>query len=64
MPSAQPEVVERIARDPHNFAAPGGESQRQVEERVTAFVREQVLPALRPGGPPALVVSHGLAIKW
>ena len=36
----------------------------QVEERVTRYIMTQVLPALTAGGPPALVVSHGLAIKW
>ena len=40
-----PEVLERIRASPLDFAAPGGESQRQVEERVARCVEEKVLPA-------------------
>lgn len=58
-----PETLAAIEQDPLNFAAPGGESQAQVEQRVNTFVEQQVLPRLVPGGPPGLVVSHGLAIK-
>jgi hypothetical protein len=42
----------------------GGESQADVERRVAAFVEGKVLPRLEAGGPPAVVVAHGLAIKW
>jgi broad specificity phosphatase PhoE len=60
-----PETLAAIAADPWNFAAPGGgESQRAVEERVIAHVTREVLPRLQPGGPPALLFAHGLAIKW
>lgn len=59
-----PEVLADIARDPLNFKAPGGESQGDVERRVAAFVAEAVMPRLQADGPPAVVVAHGLAIKW
>jgi broad specificity phosphatase PhoE len=60
----QPEVLERIAADPFTFAAPGGESQQELEARLASFVHRQLLPSLQWGGPPAVVVTHGLAIKW
>jgi hypothetical protein len=28
------------------------------------YIHRKVLPSIEPGGLPALVVSHGLAIKW
>jgi hypothetical protein len=28
------------------------------------YISSHVLPKLQPGGLPALVVSHGLTIKW
>ena len=40
-----PEVLSRIRAEPLDFAAPGGESQRQVEERVARCVEGKVLPA-------------------
>ncbi|KAF8064686.1 gpmB [Scenedesmus sp. PABB004] len=57
-----PDVLAAIRRDPWGFAAPGGESQKQLEARVTAAV-SRALAALKPGGPPLLVFTHGLAIK-
>lgn len=39
------EVLARIRASPLDFAAPGGESQRQVEERVARLIEERVLPA-------------------
>ncbi len=57
-------VLARIDADPWNFAAPGGESQKDVEERVAAYVLQKVLPRTKPGGAPAVVVAHGLVIKW
>ncbi|WIA18626.1 hypothetical protein OEZ85_003332 [Tetradesmus obliquus] len=57
------EALERIAADPFTFAAPGGESQQELEARICAFVHRQLLPSLQYGGPPAVVVTHGLAIK-
>ena len=40
-----PEVLEEIRANPLTFAAPGGESQGQVEERVARCIEERVLPA-------------------
>jgi broad specificity phosphatase PhoE len=56
-------VLAEIAADTRAFAAPGGESQAEVEERAFAFLKAAVLPAARIGGPPALVFGHGMAIK-
>jgi hypothetical protein len=28
------------------------------------FIANFVLPALNPGGPPGIIVGHGVAIKW
>ena len=53
-----------IARDPANFSPPGGESLRDVENRMMGFIRTEVLPRVQRDGPPGIVVSHGLAIKW
>lgn len=61
---SQGENLAAIKADPWNFAAPGGESQRQVEQRVAAFIHQSVLPSLSYGGPPGVAVFHGLAIKW
>lgn len=58
------EVLKAIDADPWNFAAPGGESQKQLEERAAEYVLTHALPRLRPGGPPGLIVAHGLTIKW
>jgi broad specificity phosphatase PhoE len=60
----QPETLQRIAADPFTFAAPGGESQQELEARMCSFVHRQLLPGLQYAGPPAVVVTHGLAIKW
>lgn len=57
-----PANLEIIKGDTHGFAAPGGESQMQVEERMVAFLQEHVLPAASPGRP-AVVVGHGMAFK-
>eukprot|EP00878_Enallax_costatus_P023734 GHUV01025271.1.p1 GENE.GHUV01025271.1~~GHUV01025271.1.p1 ORF type:complete len:217 (+),score=59.80 GHUV01025271.1:1044-1694(+) len=58
-----PDVLSQIAADPWHFAAPGGESQQQLEERMVAFVNSTLLPALQYDGPPGVMVTHGLAIK-
>jgi hypothetical protein len=31
---------------------------------MVAYILANVLPAAKEGGPPALVVGHGLAIRW
>ncbi|KAI8474396.1 MAG: histidine phosphatase superfamily [Monoraphidium minutum] len=58
-----PAALASIAADPWRFAAPGGESQADLEARVAAYVETRLLPRLAVGGPPAVVFSHGLAIK-
>lgn len=40
-----PEVLSAIRDRPLDFAAPGGESQREVEERVARCIESEVLPA-------------------
>ncbi len=57
-----PEVLAQIEADNWNFKAPNGESQREVEERVYAWLEQQIQnPALE--GKTVLVFSHGVAIK-
>lgn len=43
----QEAVMADIQRDPFNFAPPGGESLRDVEHRVTCYLRREVLPRVR-----------------
>jgi broad specificity phosphatase PhoE len=60
----QVDVLAAIAKDALHFKPPDGESQAEVEARVAGLISQQVLPALEPGGPAALLVMHGMAIKW
>lgn len=57
-----PDLTAAFAADPWglawDFAPPGGESQRQVEQRMAEYLVQQVLPHARPDAP-AIVVSHG-----
>lgn len=57
------EALRAIDADPWGFTPPGGESQRALEARVSRFVLDSALPRARPGGPPGVLVAHGLAIK-
>jgi len=57
-----PEILDLINADTHNYASPGGESQRQVEERMIDYLLRKVLPASQPGCP-SLVFGHGMAFK-
>ena len=58
------ETLTAIDADPTGWAPPGGgESQAGVEERMAAYVASSILPSLVPGGPPGVLVGHGLAIK-
>ena len=34
-----------------------------VEQRFVQYVQQHILPALTAGGGPAIIVSHGMAIK-
>lgn len=59
-----PATLEDIDADPTGWAPPGGgESMAAVEARMAAYVASTILPGLSPGGPPAVLVGHGLAIK-
>ena len=60
----QPDIVAEIEASDGHFAPFNGESQRQVERRMVNFIANHVLPSLSPGGSPALIVGHGVAIKW
>lgn len=58
------DTLAAIDADPTGWAPPGGgESQAGVEERMAAYVASSILPTLVPGGPPGVLVGHGLAIK-
>lgn len=52
----------QIDADPHNFAPPGGESQRKVEERMMSYISSTVVPAMSIE-KPSVIVGHGMAIK-
>ncbi|KAG7673313.1 hypothetical protein Ndes2526B_g03250 [Nannochloris sp. 'desiccata'] len=56
------ENMKKIKADTHNFAAPGGESQLQVEQRMMKFLKDTVLPVASPGRP-VFVFGHGMAFK-
>jgi broad specificity phosphatase PhoE len=56
------ETLAVIEADPHNFAPPGGESQRRVEERMMSYITSTILPAMSLE-KPSIIVGHGMAIK-
>jgi len=55
-----PEVLAKINSDNWNFAAPNGESQKTVEERMLKWLEEEIL--IHPEGIFG-VSTHGFAIK-
>lgn len=60
-----PERLAIIQQDVINFKPPGGESQKDVEERMVEYILKSIV---RPGssagnGTLNFVVTHGLAIK-
>ncbi len=55
------EVFEHVRRD-WDYPVPGGETLRQVYERVVPFYLEKVVPLLR-AGRNVLIVSHGNALR-
>ena len=57
-----PETIAEINKDNWNFKAPNGESQRDVEERMVAWTKREILDKY-PENAKILVCSHGLAIK-
>jgi broad specificity phosphatase PhoE len=58
-----PEQLEIIRQDVINFRPPGGESQKDVEERMIAYLLDHIVGS-NPEVPTLnFVISHGLAIK-
>ncbi len=58
------ETIAKINQDNWNFAAPNGESQRQVEERMYSWVKENLLVSYDQAQPKTIgLFTHGLAIK-
>jgi broad specificity phosphatase PhoE len=60
-----PQVLQAMQEQPWDFKAPGGESQREVEERLYRWLEQSLLPLVPQQEPPlcAWVFSHGMAIK-
>jgi probable phosphoglycerate mutase len=58
-----PEVMAALRADTHDFAPPGGESQRMVEARMHAWLEEALAPAPEAGEWSLAAFSHGFAIK-
>lgn len=56
-----PEMVRRLERENPFFTPPGGESQHDVEVRMTEFIRKEILT--RPGDGTFLIVGHGNAFR-
>jgi broad specificity phosphatase PhoE len=65
------EKLKEIKEDPYNFAAPNGESQKDVAERVDALIQKFSFDAESLRGPfsktywptPCAVFCHGIVIK-
>ena len=53
-----------LQQAPAHCAPPGGESLHDVEQRMMSFIVGEVLPRVELDGPPGIIVTHGLAIKW
>ncbi|MDX2301718.1 MAG: histidine phosphatase family protein [Microscillaceae bacterium] len=56
------QVMKIIHEDPWNFKAPGGESQKEVEERIFDWLEMEILPHFEQNLKIA-IFSHGVAIK-
>ena len=59
VPDKYPELIEMAKKDYQNWHAPGGESVRQVAERMAAAAND--IARKYPGGK-VLVISHGFAL--
>ncbi len=55
-------TLKKIHADPWNFKAPGGESQKEVEERIYQWLEENLLP-LAEQDLKIAVFCHGMVIK-
>ena len=60
LPELYPEMARRWYEEPWNFQADGGESMREVRERVCTTIQQI---ARRHAGQSVCVVSHGCAIR-
>lgn len=58
-----PALKAEIATQPLDFAAPGGESQRQVADRMQAWLETALDQAATSGAQHIAALSHGFAIK-
>ncbi len=56
-----PTIMAKIRADPWNFAPPGGESQKEVEERMYRWIEKELLPI--EGNLTFGIYTHALAIK-
>lgn len=69
----QPEVAAAMKANSYEFKAPGGESQKDVEKRISSYITNTVLPSAREQSkmnydnntiqPVTIVVGHGMAFK-
>lgn len=59
--SYTPEMIRRLDRENPFFRPPGGESQNDVERRMTDFIKDGILDRYEDGN--LLVVGHGVAFK-
>lgn len=57
--TAGPEIMQAWLRDPFRFAPPGGETARQVAERIWSFFEEHVFGE----AGPVIAVSHGGPVR-
>lgn len=58
-----PITLAKVAIQGKDFAAPGGESMRQVGERMAAWLNQAVRTARQQQHATILVFGHGMAIK-
>lgn len=54
-------MIRRLDRENPFFRPPGGESQNDVEQRMTDFIKDGILDRYEDGN--FLVVGHGVAFK-
>lgn len=58
-----PEVITQINQDNWNFKAPGGESQRDVEERAIRFLDQKIKPLDSEQLKSIAIFTHGFVIR-
>jgi len=58
------DVLEQLKTNSHNFKAPGGESQLDVENRMRRFLEEKIMPLYKTGVDVNVAVfGHAFAFK-